>query len=577
LRSRIIALVAIVGVASGVYLAFSGRTGGVRAQAQIQYRQEAVARGQLRATITGTGPIASVNGVMVRSNQSGTVTQVRLQDGDSVKAGDVVIVLDNENLAAQLKQAQIDLTTSLASLDALLNPLPTAVRGQALRIEQARLAVRQRLTELNGLQLNAPQGGVISSVKAIQGSSVTANSLLFTIFDDHTPIFVASVPQSATVGIKPGHLVSVEIAGFGVRSGTVQQNAAPATPAAGNRDSNVPLEIALPATPGIRAGMVGQANFTISGSDYPVLTYGFIQNNALEVRTPAAGTIGTVTRREGDRVNAGDLLVALTNEQLSLSYDQAVTDLEVAEYNLATLLDPHVDPNSQVRAIRNKIEASEITVATRRSDLQDLQVKAPVAGQISALAVRVGDRVTINQQLVRVADYGKMQVTIMVDELDVAKTKVGQEAAITLDALPGRPFAGKVTKVNPEGIFRNDIATFEVTVTVNQPEGLMAGMNATVNITVEDRVSLYLPAQAVTVRQGVATVQVLENEVPVQKEIHIGLRAGQRVEVLDGLALGDKVITTIIRPPSQTSITIPFLGGLRSQQPQGPTTPQVRP
>ncbi len=576
MRSRLLALIVVLVVASGGYIVLAGRSEKASSQNQVQYRQEAVALGELRSTITGTGPIASANGVMIRSTQSGTVVGVRAQDGDRLKAGDLVVLLDNENLAAQYKQAQLDLATSLANLDALLHPLPVSIRGQELKVEQARLAVKQRVSDQDGLQVKAHQAGIIASVKAIQGSNVAANALLFTIFDDRSPDFIAAVSQGFAAGIKVGQSVTVEIAGFGSLTGKVLPNAAVASPTTGSRDSNVPIQIALPAALGIRAGMVGQASFMTAGIEYPIVAYGSIHNDAIEVRSLVAGTVGTVTVREGDRVNEGDLLLSLKNDQLDLSHEQAVADLKLAEHNLSTLVDPELDPNGQVRTLRNKIEAAQITIALRKSDRGDLQIKAPVDGQLSALAVRMGDRVANNQQLFRVADYGTMQVTIMVDELDVAKTRLGQEAAITLDALSGQPFRGIVTKINPEGIFRNDIATFEVTVTVANPQGLMAGMNASVNITVEDRVGLYVPAQSVTVREGRATVQVLENNAPVQREIKIGLRAGQRVEVLSGLAQGDLVITTIVRP-QQTNINIPFLGGQRAQPTPTPTTPQVRP
>jgi len=577
LRRKGLLFIVVVGIVSiGLYV-LAGRSQRTGSQNQVQYRQEAVALGDLRSTISGTGPVTSVNGVMVRSHQSGTITQIDIQDGDLVQAGDLLIRVKNENLEAQLKQAQVDLASSLANLDSLLNPLPAKVRSQELKVEQARLAVRQRLSDRNGLQVTAPLSGVISSVKVALGSSVTTNASLLTIFDDFNPSFLAAVPQSDAAKIQMGQAATVEIAGFGLLTGIVQQNVSAASPISGGRDSHVPIELALPGTPGIRAGMVGQARLIVEGLDYPVFTYGSIQNNAVDVRSSSSGIVESVTWRAGDRVNQGDLLITLANEQVGLSYDQAVADLAIAEHNLAILVDPNLDPNSQVQALRSKIEAAQITVSMRQSELADLQIKAPVDGEVSSLSARVGDKVTTNQQLLRVADYGVMQVTIMVDELDVARTKVGQAAVIALDALPGRPFRGTVSKINPEGFVRNDIATFEVTVTVAQPEGLMAGMNATVTITVEDRVGLYVPAQAVTVRQGVATVLVLVDNTPVEQEIKIGLRAGQRVEVLDGLVQGDKVITTIVRPPQQPNLNIPFLGGLRSQQSPTPVPTPARP
>ncbi len=574
MRNKVIAAIVVVAIVAGGGWWFTKRSTNASAKAQVQYRFEKVQRGQISNTISGTGPVASVNGVMVKSNQTGTVTQILAQDGDKVKAGQVVIVLDNDNLESSLKQAQVDVQNNQQSLENLLNPQSTAVRAQQLKVESAKLTLKQRQTDVANLTVTAPIGGVIASVKTTAGSSITANTLLFTIYDDSTPTFTASIPQRDAALIKVGQKASVELAGFGKVTGTVVENAAAATPTSGNRDANVPVQISLPSLAGVRAGMVGQTSIEIDGLSYLVVANGSIDNDAVEVRAQVAGIAGSIGIREGSRVKAGDVLLRLVNDSLTVSLAQAENDLATQEQALVNLVDPANDPSGQLRQLRNKLDQAQITLATRQSDFNDLSVKAPVEGQISALTARVGDRVTANQSLFRVANYNLMQITITVDELDVAKAKVGQKTQITLDALPGRNYLGTVTKINPEGTFRNDIATFEVTVTVDKPDGLMAGMNSTVTIIVDDKQGLYLPAATVQVRQGRAFVQVLENGQPVQKEVQVGLRTSQRVEITGGLKEGDEVISVIIRPTSTTQGLGGLFGGGNRQQGTNTTFPQ---
>lgn len=563
---KVVAAVLIIGlvVAGGWW--WQNRSKSASAQQQVRFVEEQVRRGNIRSTIQGTGPVASVNGVIVRSNQSGTVTKILAQDGDTVKAGQAIVEMENDNLEANLKQAQIDLQNNRASLENLLNPTPTAIRAQELKLESARLTLTQRQTDVANLRVSAPVSGVIAGVSGVLGSNVNANALLFTIYDDSTPTFRVSLPQATAAMIEIGSKVNVEIPGMGLRRATVEQNGAAATPTSGNKDANVPLELSLSALPGIRAGMVGQATFEVPGLSYLVIANGSIVNDAVEVRSQVAGTLASVSVREGDRVMPGDLLAVLTNDTLQVQLRQAENDVAIQEQNLEYLLRPENDPNSQIRTLRSKIEQGLITLESRTVDVADLKVKAPVAGQISSLNLRIGDRITTNQQLFRVADYNMMQITITVDELDIAKTKVGQPASITLDALPGRPYQGTVIKINPEGVFRNDIATFEVTVQVANPRGLMAGMNSTVNIVVEERNDvLYVPAQALQVQRGRAIVQVREGDQAVQKEVQIGLRTAQQVEITGGLNEGDKVITAIIRPAATSGGFGLFGGGNRQQ------------
>lgn len=562
MRNKVIAtVVAVALVAGGGYWYSSSRSKASAASRGLQYVEVPVMKGTIRSTISGTGPVASVNGVLVKANQPGTVSQVLAQDGDRVKAGQVIMVLENESLRASLKQAQIDFESNQANLDNVLKPQATVVRAQQLKLENARLTVQQRQKETAGLTVAAPASGVIASVKVAEGSDIAGNALLFTIYDESTPTLTVSVPQDAAAAIRPGQKASVELPGFGSMEGVIQPSGAAANPSGSNRDANVPLGIALPALPGVRAGMVGQVAIEAAGLTYRVQASGTIDNDAVEVRAPVAATAGKLAVAEGDRVEAGDTLLRMAADDLGVQLQQAENDVITQQQSLDNLLAPSGDPSGQLRTLMTKVEQSKVTVASREQDVVDLEVKAPVDGTISSLTPRVGDRVDAKLELFRVADYAAMQITIVVDELDIAKAKPGQSANITLDALPGKNYKGKVVKINPEGIYKNDIATFEVTVQVEKGDGLLAGMNSTVNMVVAEASGLYLPAQAVRVQQGKATVQVLEGAQPVQKEIQVGLRTQQQVEVLGGLKEGDKVVQTVIRPQSSGGGFGPFGGG----------------
>jgi HlyD family secretion protein len=572
-RKKLVATVIIVAVAAGGgWYWTTTRASVAAAQNQPQYIFATVQRGDIRSTISGTGPVASVNGVMVKTNQSGTIRQVLAKDGDRVKAGQVIMVLENATLESQLRQAQVDLSNNQASLENLLNPQATAVRAQMLKIESAKLTLKQRQQDVQRLTLSAPRSGIITAVKASAGSDIAANTVLFNIFDDANASFTVAVSQSFAGKLNSGHPVQITLPGFGRVEGKIQQGAAAATPVSGNRDANVPVSVALPPISGLRPGMVGQAVIQVDGLDFPIQASGSVDADLVEVRSQVAGSVAQVAAAEGDRVAAGDLLLKLTSDTLQIQLQQAENDLQTQEQALKNLLDPAKDPSGQLTQIMNKIEQSQITLATRQADLADLQVKAPVDGQISALTLRVGDKVSANTNAFRVADYGQMQTTISVDELDVALTKVGQRAEITLDAIAGKTYAGKVTKINPEGIFRNDIATFEVTVQIDQPTGLMAGMNSTVNIVTQEKLGvLWLPAQTVTVRQGRAFVQVLEGDQVKQKQVEVGVRTSTQVEITGGLNEKDQVIQTIIRPTAQTGFSL--FGGNRNQQQTQTTVP----
>jgi HlyD family secretion protein len=580
MRNKIIAAVVIVALlVAGGWWYQRRNAAASAAKNQPRYIMATVKKGDISSTISGTGPVASVNGVTVKANQSGTVSQILAQDGDRVKAGQVIMVLDNPSVKAQYQQAQQDLDSARKSLGNLLHPQDTAVQAQQLKVENARLTLQQRQDDANSLTVTAPTQGIIASVGTTEGSSISANTLLFTIFDDAHPTFVVGLSQSAAALVKPGMNVAVELSGFGKLDGTVAPSGGSATPGTGNRDATVPVSVNLPPTAGLRAGMVGSAVFDVPKADFVVQGTGSVKSVVTEVRSKVAATVDQLAVKEGDRVETGSLMAKLSSDSITLALKQAQNDVKVQEQNLVNLIDPSQDPSGQAQNLQDKINAATNSLAQRQSDMDDLQVKAPVAGQISSLTARVGDKITNNASLFRVADYGAMQVTISVDELDIAKVKQGQSAQITLDALSGKNFTGKVYKINPEGTFKNDIANFDVTVMFDKTDGLMAGMNSTVNVMVENKPGvLWLPAQAVTTRQGKSTVQVLDDKKQLtQKDVQIGIRTSQQVEIVSGLKEGDQVVQTVIRSTTTTGAGGfgGLFGGNRQQGGNVPTTGQT--
>lgn len=308
----------------------------------------------------------------------------------------------------------------------------------------------------------------------------------------------------------------------------------------------------------------GQIQASISGSGPVAAIHG------MNVKTSQSGSVTEVKAKNGDTVKAGQVVMVLSNPTLQASLTQAQNDVQVAQSNLDSLLNPSAAATAptqggarqgsstpseeQIRQAQQKLDSAKSTLANREQDVANLQVTAPLAGQISGLTTLVGDNVSQNQQVFRVADYSAMQVTISVDELDIAKVKVDQKAEITLDAVSDKKYTGKVTNVDPEGNFKNDIATFNVTVALDSAEGLMAGMNANVSVVVDEKNDvLWVPAQAVQTRQEKTYVQQLVNNQPVAKEVQIGLKTSQQVEIVSGLNEGDKVIVTTIKPTTTSS------------------------
>lgn len=142
-----------------------------------------------------------------------------------------------------------------------------------------------------------------------------------------------------------------------------------------------------------------------------------------------------------------------------------------------------------------------------------------------------------------VAPTQEMTVDITVDELDILSLQTGMEAAITLDALPGKTYPGTITKINTYGLNSGGNTKYTVTVTLDRAENMLTGMNASVKIeTASSEAVPTVPAAAIQSKDGKSWLYTAYDEktdtLSGLTEITTGLSDGESVEILSGLTEG---------------------------------------
>jgi HlyD family secretion protein len=201
-------------------------------------------------------------------------------------------------------------------------------------------------------------------------------------------------------------------------------------------------------------------------------------------------------------------------------------------------------------------------VAQAQASLKQLEeqlsyttVTSPIDGVVLSRDVQVGDAVSSILVLgstatlvMTLGDTHQVYVKGKVDESDIAKVYMGQPARIKVQSFPGRSFAGTVTKIAPLGVEKDNVTTFEVQISIDNPGGeLKANMTANAEIVLEEHKNvLTVPEQAVIYdKDRNATVWVPDAHgkdghrvVPVK----VGLSNGSRIEIVSGLHNGDKVV-----------------------------------
>ncbi|MFP3974823.1 MAG: efflux RND transporter periplasmic adaptor subunit [Dehalococcoidia bacterium] len=260
-------------------------------------------------------------------------------------------------------------------------------------------------------------------------------------------------------------------------------------------------------------------------------------NVAFEV----GGTVDEVHVELGDEVKKGQKLAELETASLERSVEQAQTNLEDAWENLS-----QAGPDARsLEAARNQLKRAQIALEDARDKLEKAELTAPFGGEIARVMVKEGNQVAIGTVAFLLIDPSKVEVIAQIDEIDISEVERGQEATITLDALPGMELSGEVAAISRAGESVSGVVTYETKLTVDDPPAsLRSGMTCTAEITTQRKEDVLLVSTlAIKYEEGKSVVKVVGPEGKTEtREVEIGLQTAEQTEIKEGLQEGDKVL-----------------------------------
>jgi RND family efflux transporter MFP subunit len=223
----------------------------------------------------------------------------------------------------------------------------------------------------------------------------------------------------------------------------------------------------------------------------------------------------------------------------------------------------------QLQTDRGQVQVAQATLTNARTALQQATLTAPAAGVIGQVAITPGQTVgggsaasSSGSPEISILTPGAFEVTGSVGDTRIDELAVGQRASVTTAGSP-QPLQGRVATISPEATVTSGVASFPVTVTLDgSTPSLHAGAPATVSVVV-DQVSqaLTVPASAVHLSAGGASVQVLTGGVPRPRPITVGASDGSRAQVLSGLSPGDRVVIASLSSTVPTPSAGSLFGG----------------
>ena len=230
------------------------------------------------------------------------------------------------------------------------------------------------------------------------------------------------------------------------------------------------------------------------------------------------------------------------------NYELAVNKRDVARAQLAV-------GKAKVAQAQADVEKSHAALKQFEEQYSYTTITAPIDGVVLSRDVEVGDAVSSILVLgsgatlvMTLGDTSEVYVKGKVDESDIGKVYLGQPARIRVETFKDKTFTGHVTKISPMGVEKDNVTTFEVRVSINNPGGeLKAEMTANAEIVLDEhKNTLMIPEGAILYdKDKHASVQVPD---PKGKDgmrkvaVNIGISNGAKTEVLSGLKEGDQVV-----------------------------------
>jgi HlyD family secretion protein len=241
---------------------------------------------------------------------------------------------------------------------------------------------------------------------------------------------------------------------------------------------------------------------------------GFVSNTALD--------------EAEERLEVLKARINLANEELKLEESQLQNDSRLAQ------------------AMVDKAKAS---LSEEEIQLSYATITAPIDGIVAFVSTQEGETVVASlsaPEFVTLIDLRRLEVTVFVDETDIGRIKVGQEAKFTVDTYADQFFKGKVREIHPKAVIKDNVVNYEVILDIEKKNvaKLRPEMTANVVVTTGTRKNVITIAKEAVKRKGKKTFVVIQANGGLEdKPIELGWRDGGRIEVVSGLKEGDEVGT----------------------------------
>lgn len=269
-------------------------------------------------------------------------------------------------------------------------------------------------------------------------------------------------------------------------------------------------------------------------------------NESVILRPEQSGKVEQILFEEGTRVATGAPLFVLDASlyEAELRQAQARVSLSQIAYQRAeSLLKKRVGSQQDKDSALAQLRVDQAQEALARTRLEKMTINAPFTGIIGLRQVSPGDYVNVGQDLVELTDISTMKVDFRIPENHLASLFVGQIISVTIDALGGKTFSGKIYAISPSIDDRGHNIAVRAEIP-NTDNNLRPGLFAKIEvITQTDNSALMIPEEAIIPQNNSFFVLKVVDGMISRVPVEMGIRRGAEVNILEGLAQGDVIVT----------------------------------
>jgi RND family efflux transporter MFP subunit len=518
----VLALVLVLGAGGGYYY-----YNNVYLQAQEPAEEETIAtytvgRGDLVITASGSGTLIPASEIALGFRSSGILSELLVEVGYGVEAGDLLARLDDTDAQDQLAQAQINLRQSELNLMELTEEVDPADLASAQASLSSAKADLTRLTAPPSEQdLLAAQESLKSAQEALAELLAGPDEDVVEIAQADLTLAEMNLRNAQTAYDRVAHRENV---------GTTQQ-------ALDLWQATTNYEKAL-----------AEYNETLEGA-----TADEISDARSKVAQAQAQLDALLEEPDADEVDAAEAKIAQAQAQLDNLLDGAsAKDLETAQLNVAQ---------------------AELNLQSALRQVDETELVAPVSGTVTEVGAKAGESVGTSS-FITLADLDQPQVQFWVEESDLMSVAPGNAVSIVFEALPDYTYPGTILSVDPVLVTVDGTPAVQSYASVDlahqggsaYPVTLLTGMNADVEVTAgEARNAVLVPIQAlreIALDQYAVFVVGADDELEM-RIVEVGLKDFVNAEILSGLEPGE-VISLGTEDSSDTTAPDP------SEQPEQP-------